>query len=270
MYERTNQNSASINGTVNTTCSEKVVIEDARSNGFLYKVYGYTAIMLLITFVVAYALGIPMMFGMRYAANTGDVELLEKVLYGYIALCAISGIGLFATSIIINIRAFTRKHSVKVPGVFYSIFMGITLASIVGIVNEEGTWIIPAVFAIVAMMFGIMFFVSKLVKNIHWFGTIAIAIGIGVLLLSGVSVLLYFIVAPEFFAIFLLTEILIFVFFIFVTIYDIATIQRIANSGCADQNVAMFCALNLYSDFIEIFLKVLWFVLKIVAASKKS
>ena len=215
MYERTRDNDVSLNGEVNKVSSTELHTEtDARSNSFLCKVYGFMFIMLLITFVVAYALGLPLNMAMTKAIESGDAQLAEMTAYIYIGIIIAASIGLLVTSIIINIRAFTRKHSIKAPGIIYSVMMGVLLAGIVGVVNEVGSWIIPAVFAIVAMMFGIMYFISKFVKNIHWLGTIAISVGIGAGLMALTGVLLFFFVPQEFFFVFLLTEVLIFIFFI--------------------------------------------------------
>ena len=38
-------------------------------------------------------------------------------------------------------------------------------------------------------------------------------------------------------------------------------IRKIAEGGSGSNNLALYCALNLYSDFIVIFLRVLYFVL---------
>lgn len=270
MYERTNDNNANINGAVNGKVDSRVnKVEDARSNSFLCKVYGIMFFMLLITFVIAYAVGLPLGFALQNAIESNNEILADKVITSMVAVLIISSIGLIVTSIIINVKAFTRSHSVIVPGILYAIFMGLLLASIVVVVNQQGALIIPAVFAVVCVMFGILYFITKLIKNIHWVVAILIGLVISLALLTGVGFLLYIFASPEFFATFVLIEVLIFVLFLFVTIYDIYNIQKIADSGCADKNIAFFCALSLYSDFIEIFLKVLRIVLIVMAKSKK-
>jgi len=48
-----------------------------------------------------------------------------------------------------------------------------------------------------------------------------------------------------------------------ITIFDVWRVKKIAQRGEQTNNVALFCAFNLYVDFIYIFIRVLSFVASI-------
>jgi|SRR5574344_290797 len=45
------------------------------------------------------------------------------------------------------------------------------------------------------------------------------------------------------------------------TFLDMYNIKKIASYGSSDNNIALYCALNLYGDFIILFIRVLYFVM---------
>lgn len=281
MYERKDNNNVSaiddLSGIYNNTANGAnagTYEKDASSSTFLSKVYGYMAIMLLITFGVAYGLGIPFMKILESAVLSENVELIGTLSAAYLGSLIVSCIGLLVCSIIMSVKAIRSKGNILVPAILYTVFMGLALASTVGVVDVEGSWIIPAVFGICAFMFAVMFFISKVAHNLRWVASVSIGALIGAGMMALLSVILYFNlglfgISLDLFYIFLLIEVIVFFAILGITLYDVWRVQKIADEGCASKNIALFCAFTLYSDFIYVFLKVLRVVLILVGKSKK-
>ena len=53
--------------------------------------------------------------------------------------------------------------------------------------------------------------------------------------------------------------------FLIYTVIDMARIRRVAENGGGDENLALFFAMNLYLDFINIFIYVLRFLIVLVS-----
>jgi FtsH-binding integral membrane protein len=77
---------------------------------------------------------------------------------------------------------------------------------------------------------------------------------------------MYFIIGFQ--PLYWLVSFLFFFAIILLTIFDLKRVKEIAMSGVATKNMAMLCALNLYVDFIYIFLRVLRIV-AIIAGNRR-
>ena len=64
-------------------------------------------------------------------------------------------------------------------------------------------------------------------------------------------------------------SIAIFALLMFVTIYDMWRIKEITEQGAMSKNVALYSAFIIYVDFINIFIRILYFLLIILSKSKK-
>ena len=88
------------------------------------KIFGYMSIALLITAGVAFGLGA--LFASIWGSGYQNVN--QGSFGAYMAVMIISAIGILVCSIVVNVVAVKGRHSVLVPGLLYTIFMGALLS----------------------------------------------------------------------------------------------------------------------------------------------
>ena len=243
----------------------KPIVE--KSTGLsIAKVFGYMFFGLLIT--AGIALGLGFLFS-KFLLADAATEIEDRVqetsaIILLIALVA-SFIGIVVLSFVVPIVALRNRRSVLVPAIIYSVLMGVMLSTLVVFID----WLILGLtFGITAVIFGLMALIALISKSrLNGLAIAAIGLFVGagfialtmwILMLVGVNVtLLYWIVS---FAVFAAV--------MFITMWDMARIKTIAEKGEMNQNVSLYCAFILYNDFINIFLRLLRFII-IIFGNKK-
>lgn len=269
MYERTTDNNVSASNVGNNDYASVNSQIDVKSNSFLGKVYGYMAIAIFITFAVAFGLS----WMISYGINAEDAITLEIALIAFL----VSLVGLLVCSIVIAIMSIRQKHSILVPGLLYSMFMGGVMSMVLFVVQaglENGAMLLSSAFLITSLTMGIMFLLSKVAKNMHWVGMLGIGLAIGGSLLLLVAWILFLFQAQlgltaELIWLVLLIDAIFFVAMICFMFYDVWHIQQLANRGINSKNLALYCAFILYSDFIRFFLRILKWLIIIFGKVKK-
>ena len=230
------------------------------------KVYGYMFIGLMIT--AAIALGLGVYFGnVLFKDVTTDIDARMQTTNAIIllALLIVSLIAIIVLSFVVPIVAIRNKHSVLVPAILYSVFMGIALSTLTIFIDW---YLLGLTFGITALVFGLMALIALLSKSrLNGLAIAAIGLFAGAMMLSlalWIMMLLGVFSEPLYWVISLLT----FAAVMLITIWDMARIKAIAQKGEMTKNVSLYCAYILYNDFIVIFLKILRFVL-IIMGSKK-
>ena len=226
------------------------------------KVFGYMFVGLLIT--AAIALGLGAYFGavlMKDAGTDVNTRLQATNAIILLALLIISAIAIIVLSFVVPIVAIRNRHSVLVPAIIYSIFMGIMLSSLAVFIDWQ---ILGITFGITALVFGLMALIGLLSKGrLNGLAIAGIGLFVGAGLLSLTLWILMLVgvnVGPLYWLISLMT----FAAVMLITIWDMARIKYIAEKGEMTKNVSLYCAYILYNDFIVIFLKILRFVLVIM------
>ena len=98
-------------------------------------------------------------------------------------------------------------------------------------------------------------------RDLSFLAIVAMGLGIGILVLALTNLLFYF-VAPVLFAWnYVLIQGLVLILVMIVTIIDTWRVKKIAERGEANENLALYCAFNLYIDFIQLFIRVVYFLL---------
>ena len=230
------------------------------------KVFGYMFFGLLIT--AAIAMGLGFYFGNVLLADAAtEIETRVQETNAIILLVAliVSFIGIIVLSFVVPIVAIRNKRSVLVPAIIYSVLMGVMLSTLVIFID----WVILGLtFGITAVIFGLMALIALISKSrLNGLAIAAIGLFVGagfialamwILMLLGFNVtLLYWIVS---FAVFAAV--------MFITMWDMARIKAIVEKGEMNPNVSLYCAFILYNDFINIFLRLLRFIL-IIMGNKK-
>ena len=234
---------------------------EANSSKFVGRVYGYTAIGILITTFVCAIL--TFLF-------TNVFSVLENDLYIniYLGILIGSAVCLFGVSIWANMTAvFKKGKSVVIPFIIYAILMGILMSSLTMFVPG---YIIAITLGITTLTFGSMFMIGHFTKrNLSTLAIVASGLACGALMIIFFNLILFW-WFPEFFNLTTwLASGIIFISMMLFTIVDVNRVKQIAMSGVNNPNVALLCAFNLYIDFIYMFIRILRIVIVLFTNSKK-
>lgn len=224
------------------------------------KVFLYVFIAILITAVSAFGVGATLF----YSAN-GNVDVLAQ----NVAITAIvSGIVLLIDMIVINLVSLRGKSSILVPGIIYAITVGVLFSGLTIFVDWR---ILGMAFGITALMFLLMSLIGFLSKgNLSPLLIVAIGLilGAGIIALFNWMFVLFSGINGLTATLSWVVSFAIFGFIMLVTIFDLWRLKKIAEAGALQGNVALYCAFNIYVDFINVFIRVLFFLLVIYGKRK--
>lgn len=220
---------------------------------FIGATFLYFALALLVTFAVVAGLGFLL------SAN-GDAITSEANLNTFLTIYIVAIIAYIPILIWVHIAARRNGRSVGVGFFVYSIVLGVIIAPAVLLVPIEAVLI---AFGSTVLAFAIMALIawtSK--KDLSGLAVVGFGLIIGAFILSLVNLIFYFIVGFE--PLYWLVSFLFFIAIILFTLFDLKRVQQIALNGGAERSVAFVCALNLYVDFIYIFIRLLRIVVMIM------
>ena len=228
---------------------------------FLTKVFGMMFLLLLITTVIAAGLGYGSQYFLLQAVEAGKDELAGNIIYGLIGALIVSAIALLIMSFVLPITFMRGRHNILVPLMIYVVLMGILLSSFTFLFD----WVILVeAFGITTVIFGIMAFLGYISKGrLAGIGFILLGLLIGALALSLVNYLMIAIggVQQQNVTMSWVVSLLIFGFLMLVTLYDVNRIKRIAENGMGtNNNLVYYCAYILFSDFIAILIRVIYYL----------
>lgn len=234
---------------------------DKRSvNSLIGRVYGRMFFNLILTAVIAIGMGLIFnlwIFGtLSISEDLGNIEAINGTgLITLFIIMIVSGITLFIMSFVVHGRAF-RGKSLTVPTYIYCVLMGLILSTLVMFVPWP---VLGITFAITSGIYGIMFLISYVSKgSLNSLGIIGIGLLIGAAILSLIG---WIFMLTGFLGAYLhlywIISLLSFAAIMFITIWDMWRIKKIAEQGEMSDNLVMYCAFILYVDFIYLFLRVL-------------
>ena len=235
---------------------------DKQSKGaFLTKVFGMMFLCLLITTVVAAGLGFGSQFFLDQAIKAGNEELATNIVYALVGTLIVSVIALLVMSFVLPITFIRRRHNILVPLMIYVVLMGIMLSTFTFIFD----WVILVEsFGITSLIFGTMALLGYISKGrLAGIGFILLGLIIGALGLSLINWLMIMFggVSKTNVQLSWIVSLLIFAFLMLVTFYDVHRIKKIAEAGAGNNNnLTYYCAYILYSDFIAILIRVIYYV----------
>lgn len=257
----------SFNNNSNETSTQVVYdFTNKQSKGaFLTKVFGLMFLCLLITTAVAAGVGYGFQALILNSASydpNGSLESLEPALLtAFLAVIITSAIGLIVMSFVLPATFIRGKHNIIVPLMIYVVLMGLLLSTFTFLFD----WIILVeAFGITSLIFGIMAFLGYISKGrLAGIGFILLGLVIGALALSLVNWLMIMFggIQEKNITISWIASLLIFAFLMFVTLYDVNRIKRIAETGAQqDNNLVYCCAFILYSDFVSLLIRVIYYL----------
>ena len=222
------------------------------------KVFLYMFMYLAITAAVAFGVGA--LISYTYAQQVAAGGTGEEVLIPYFGVMIGSAVALLILMLVINFVVIRGKHSVLVPSIIFAILVGVLFSTLTIFVDWR---IIGMAFGITAGIFFIMggiAFISK--GNMAPLGLMALGLFIG----AGLLALINWIIGSE--TIYWIVSFAIFAAVMFVAMCDIWNIKKITERGAADKNISYYCAFVMYTDFINVFIRILYFLI-IIFGNKK-
>ena len=226
----------------------------------LAKVYGYMGIALLITAVVAF------FTAWLFSAQINSYEVLSSNnpwIVGYKAMLIISGIGILILSFALPISMAKGKRRIWPFYILYAVLMGFLMTAF--LLAGVDWYIIGEAFGITAVTFAVMFLVGWFSKaDLNFIGFILISILSVALLISLVFFLIYAFRGftwDQAFGFDLLISGIIALISIIVIAIDSYNIKRMLEKGEQSTNVHLYCAYCMYTDFIVLFIRILYILM---------
>ena len=236
---------------------------------FLTKVFGVMFLCLLITTVVAAGLGYGFQALLIHSVNNGaSIDFSNNLVLVMIGMLIVSAIALLVMSFVLPITFIRGKHNILVPLIIYVVLMGVLLSSF--------TWMFEPLilvegFGITTLIFGVMALLGYLSKGrVAGLGVILLGllIGAGLLALFNFLSILFGGISQANVTISWIVSFAIFAFLMLLTMWDVARISQIAEKGMNSGNsLIYYCAYILYSDFISILIRVIYYLA--IITSKK-
>ena len=244
---------------------KNVEVVSTSSSKFIGKVFLYTAIALAITAVTAAILGI--VFSRAFTQIDYSTFEIDTVLIRPYLYLLIGAIIMYLPLIIwIHIICFRGRGRMDIPFVLYAIVMGVLVSSMTMFVPISLTAIS---FGITCVVFGVLSLIGLTAKrDLSFLGLVALGIFFGAILIALFNFIWSFFFPSSFQTIYWLISFAIFVAMMLITIFDVWRVKRLAQAGEQTNNVALYCAFNLYVDFIYIFIRILRLIVTIYARNR--
>lgn len=228
------------------------------------KVFLYMFGALFITAAVAFGVGALVSYNLLTSTTeSGQIAVTTP----YLIALIVSAILLFVDMLVINFVTLRGKHTILVPGIIYATLVGVLFSFLTIVVDWR---ILGMAFGITAFIFLLMSVIAFLSK-----GSMSplLLLGFGLLIGSGLLALFnwIFILATGMpnSVLYWVVTFAIFAAIMLISIYDIWRIKKIAEAGAMNNNIALYCAFNIYVDFINIFIRILFFLLMILGKAKR-
>ncbi len=218
----------------------------------MIKVFLWMGLGLLITGIIS--LGLP---------NLLAIIPSEASYTTYVTLMIISAIIMFPCVLIVNFKSLKPKSiGIRIAYILYSIAIGVMLSSvfmtILAVDGPNAIMTISMAFLISAGSFLLMGLIGTLTKkNLSILYPLLTALLMGCLIISLVN---YFIGSSM---VYWITDFIILGVILVISAVDINRVKKLAQARVLDDNqnsLAVYCAFNLYVDFINIFIRVLMYI----------
>ncbi|MCR5078513.1 MAG: Bax inhibitor-1 family protein [Bacilli bacterium] len=227
------------------------------------KVYLYMGFALLIT--AAFAFGFGALFSGLLTGWTYDLKAINYnnvgIFYAYIGVLIASGIGVLITGIVMHSIVARGRHSAWPAYIIYSSLIGILVSAFLVVGIDFVT--LGEAFVISAIAFGTMGLIGYFSKrNLSILAMIGFVVLIS-LSLFGFTMLFTFIFFPGALRLFsiIYNAVILFVLLLMVAV-DTQNVRRIMETGSASNNLCLLCAYIMYTDFINIFIRVLFILMR--------
>lgn len=191
-------------------------------------------------------IGLLVTFATGFVVSNSEVMLENVFGGGYLVFVIVE----LVLVIVLSARVMKMKPvTAKICFLLYSFVSGLTFSSIFVIYNMESIMI---VFLASALIFGIMSLIGYTTKlDLTKIGTYFLFGLLGAIIVSVINIFL------QSGTVAMIISVVCVLLFIGITAYDVQKIKALQNSGLPEDNLAIYGALDLYLDFINIFLHLL-------------
>lgn len=192
-------------------------------------------------------LGLVVTFATGYCVSMNTTMLLNIFAKGFHWVFLVAELVLV---FILSARVTKMKGTTaKIMFLLYSFVSGLTFSSIFVVYNLFSIFYIFIIAAIIFAIFGAIGYFTNL--DLTKFGTFLLMALIGIIIFMIINM---FVGSSQFDFIISVISLLVFIGF---TAYDVQKIKRLENSDIPEENIAIIGALELYLDYINIFLHLL-------------
>lgn len=220
----------------------------ADGSKFIGAVFLYMFLALAITGIVA--TGVGALF--QYLLFNGDAEAAANA---YFITLIVSLILYIPTMIVTQVLAIKNSKGMVPAYVIYSITMGIFISTFVMFIPF---YEIAIAFGGTCLAFGLMTLIAWFSKrNLNTLGVIASGLLFGSFILLLINLPLQLLFPDIMTPVMWIVSYVMLIAVILITVIDLRRVKEIAANGGGSNNVALLCALNLYVDFIYIFIRLL-------------
>ena len=237
------------------------------SNRLLAKSFGYMALGLAISGVVAFLVSYLFVYVLKWAGERGQIATAYS--RGYLIIMFVSFVGLLVSGLVMSLVMAKNKRSAWVPYILYTIFMGVFLSSFLILGIDFQT--IGEAFLLTSASFLAMFLIGYFSKGgVRILGMVVSLLATMILLFALFWLIKILVTgnAIGYFAYDMIISGAILLISVLVVAIDAYNIKRITEKAEGMKNVALYCAFTMYSDYIIIFLRVLYIL--ILVAGKKD
>ena len=237
------------------------------SGKFIGRTLLYLGIGLLVTFAVMAAISIPL--GILLNAGPLSIEQVINGVKDFDALTAvqqtalatygimliISSITMFVMCIVISISMLAKGKVSMVAYIIYAVTFGVFLTSFSLVLPF---WQILGAIGLTTLTFGAMALIGFLGGDkVKWFGVVGFGLMIGVFLLSLFNLIIFLISQDVYVWIYFAIQFVMMFAMLLITAFDFYRIKKIAQKGIESKDLALYCAFNLYVDFVYILIRIL-------------
>ena len=218
----------------------------------LVKIFGYMALGLLITAAVAFGFGY-----FFYLIVTKDPQAANRTLmFVLFAACIFQ----FILTFIIQFVFLKGEHSIIVPYILYTITLGFMLSTFTIFIDWR---LLGMAFGITAMTFLLMTIIAIATRksNMTGVGIAAMGLFFGAGLVALFTWIFILIWPEQFKTFYWIINFAIFGAIMLTTIFDLWRINQLCQNGAMSKNLSLYCAFNMYVDFIAIFIKIVYYLL---------
>ena len=223
-------------------------------------VLGYMCIGLLVTALSC--LGFSFLFSnlLANAMNQGDAAV-SKIQMILIITMISSFIALFILNLIFTATIFKGSKGAWMPYIIYAVVMGLALSPLVMFIDAKT---IGTAFGITSGIFLILFLIGFFSKaDLTPLGLIAVGLLCSIIFVPLPFLILY-IISPSALALYsLIASAVCAVVIVLIVAFDANRMAREIQGGVFTNNVALYYAYTFYSDFIMIFIRVLYYLAKL-------
>ena len=244
-------------------------VSQADAKKTLARIYGYMAIGLAITAVVSFviALVFALIVGpavMGEGATKEQIAAAENAFTVYTIVLVVSGVLLLGVTIVLSILARrvmlgrSSKTSVLVPYLLYAALMGVFFSAFM--IAGIDFWTMAEAFGITALVFGTMFVIGYYTKvNLSIIATTLMSLLMSLILISLLFTILALATGKGFgaYALDMIISVVMTVYVLIIVAIDGNNIKRLIDAGQMTRELEVTFAMDMYVDFIYIFMRVL-------------